>query len=352
MAKQRVAVLYDIWWDDDDAPPEKPRSGKPRSGKPRKREKEVHEEVYATLKKLGYQPFYCVLDGEPTSLAKLASSEAALIFNLTESYAGDDTKDMHIAAFLDLMRKKYTGGGPHALHLAQDKTLAKKLLSFHGIRTPYFVVSYRGKTDWADDISFPLIVKPQAEDGSIGIDAGSVVTSVKELMQRIDYIHTRFDSPALIEEYIEGREIYVGVVGNERPEALPLVELDLSRVPGDVPKIAGTEVKWLKETKLYKVTEAFMPDDLPVETEKFLKETAVAAYQALKCRDYGRVDIRLAKDGTVYVLEVNPNPWLASFTEFSMAWRGTGRTYPQLIQYIVDMAFARYAQPAPVQAPE
>ncbi len=346
MAKQRVAVLYDIWWDDDDTPPEKPRGGKPR-----KREKEVHEEVYATLKKLGYQPFYSVLDGEPKSLAKLASSEATLIFNLTESYAGDDTKDMHIAAFLDLTGKKYTGAGPHALHLAQDKTLAKKLLSFHGIRTPYFAVSYRGRTGWADDISFPLIVKPQAEDGSIGIDTGSVVTSVKELMQRIDYIHTRFDSPALIEEYIDGREIYVAVVGNERPEALPLVELDLSRVPGDVPKIAGTEVKWLKENKLYKVTKAFIPDDLPVETEKLLKETAVAAYQALKCRDYGRVDIRMAKDGTVHVLEVNPNPWLASFTEFSMAWRGLGRTYPQLIQYIVDMAFARYAQPAPVQAP-
>ena len=292
MPKQRVAVLYDIWWDDDDTPPEKPRGGKPR-----KREKEVHEEVYATLKKLGYQPFYCILDGESKSLAKLASSEATLIFNLSESYAGDDTKDMHIAAFLDLMGKKYTGAGPHALHLAQDKTLAKKLLSFHGIRTPYFAVSYRGKTGWADDISFPLMVKPQAEDGSIGIDTGSVVTSVKELMQRIDYIHTRFDSPALIEEYIEGREIYVGVVGNERPEALPLVELDLSRVPGDVPKIAGTEVKWLKDNRLYKVTEAFIPEDLSVETEKLLKETAVAAYEALKCRDYGRVDIRLAKDG-------------------------------------------------------
>jgi D-alanine-D-alanine ligase len=248
------------------------------------------------------------------------------------------------------MGKKYTGAGPHSLHLAQDKALAKKLLSFHGIRTPYFAVSYRGKTGWADDISFPLIVKPQGEDGSIGIDAGSVVTSVKELMKRIDYIHTRFDCPALIEEYIEGREIYVAVVGNDYPEALPLVELDLSRVPGDVPKIAGTEVKWLKETKLYKVTKPFLPDDLSAKTVKRLHETAVSAYQALKCRDYGRVDIRLSKDGTVHVLEVNPNPWLVSFAEFAMAWRATGRSYPELIQYIMDMAFARYAQPAPVQA--
>ncbi|MFQ5790846.1 MAG: D-alanine--D-alanine ligase [Acidobacteriota bacterium] len=344
MARQRIAVLYEIWWSEEEPEPQRTR----KKRKSHSRKKEVHEEVYETLRKLGYQPFYQVLDGEPESLLKLGSLDASLIFNLTESYAGDDTKDMNIAAYLDLLGKPYTGSSAHALHLAQDKALAKKVLGFHGIRTPYFAVSYRGKTGWADDISFPLIVKPQSEDGSIGIDTGSVVRTVKELMERIDYIHSRFDSAALIEEYIEGREIYAAVVGNVRPEALPLVELDLSRVPESIPKIAGTEVKWLRETKLYRVTKPFFPEDIPPETEKRLKETAVAAYQALKCRDYARVDMRLREDGTVHVLEVNPNPWLVSFAEFSMAWKRTGRSYAGLIQQIVNMAFARYAEPTPV----
>jgi D-alanine-D-alanine ligase len=161
-------------------------------------------------------------------------------------------------------------------------------------------------------------------------------------MERIDYIHAEFDCPALIEEYIEGREIYVGVVGNDRPEALPLVELDMSKVPSDTPKIAGWEVKWLKDTELYRITKPFFPEDIPRKIEKRLHETAVAAYRALKCRDYGRVDMRLTKDGSVHVLEVNPNPWLVSYTEFAMAWKRTGRTYRQLIQKIVDIAMARY----------
>jgi D-alanine-D-alanine ligase len=330
-------VLYEIWWSDEEEE-EKPH----RSQKKRKREKEVHEEVYETLAKLGYQPYYHILDGDKKSLLRLGATRAFLIFNLTESFAGDDTKDMHIAAYLDLLGKKYTGGGPHALHLAQDKALAKKILKFHGIRTPFFAVSYRGQTPWADEVSFPLIVKPQSEDGSIGIDTSSVVTSVKELMERIDYIHAEFDCPALIEEYIEGREIYVGVIGNDRPEALPLVELDLSKVPSDIPRIAGWEVKWLKHTKLYRITKPFFPEDIPAKVEKRLQETAVAAYRALKCRDYGRVDMRLTKDGSIHVLEVNPNPWLVSYAEFAMAWKRTGRNYRQLIQCIVDIAMARY----------
>jgi D-alanine-D-alanine ligase len=341
MTRQRICVLYEIWWSDEEEE-DKPR----RSTRKRKKEKEVHEQVYDSLAKLGYQVSYHVLDGDKKSLLKLGASRASLIFNLTESYAGDDTKDMHIAAYLDLLGKKYTGCGPHALHLAQDKALAKKILNFHGIDTPFFAVSYRGQTSWADDVSFPLIVKPQSEDGSIGIDTSSVVNTVKELMERIDYIHAEFDSPALIEEYVEGREIYVGVVGNDRPEALPLVELDLSKVPSQMPRIAGWEVKWLKETELYRITKPFFPEDIPSKVEKRIKETAVTAYRALKCRDYGRVDIRLTPDGTIYVLEVNPNPWLISHAEFAMAWRRTGRSYRKLIQSIVDIAMARYAEPA------
>lgn len=332
-AKLRIAVLYDAWGEDEGAaqtPPVRKRR--------RKRDKPDREEIFEALAKLGHQPFYHVLDGRDATLCALAKTECDVIFNLTESYAGDDTKDMQIAAFLDLLGRPYTGAGPHALYLAQDKALAKKIFAFHGIKTPYFATSYRGRLDHAHDIEFPLIVKPVAEDGSIGIEASSVVGSVKELMERIDYIHEKFDSPALIEEYIEGREIYASVLGNENPVVLPLIELDLSKLPQGTPKIASAEVKWEKEAESYKVTKSAPAEDLPEATAQKLAETALAAYQTLKLRDYGRIDMRLTKKNEIYVLEANPNPWLSSGAEFAMAAKKDGKSYCDLIAEIIALA--------------
>ena len=339
-AKLKIGILYDQWDEEEAAAPPEPSPGKGR--KSRKKEKEDREEIFDALGKLGHEPLYVVLDGRPQSLAAVAKCDADLFFNLTESYAGDDTKDMNVAAYLDLLDKRYTGAGPHALYLAQDKSIAKKIFGFHGIRTPFFATSYKGKIDHSHDISFPLIVKPTSEDGSIGIDSGSVVGSVKELMERIHYLQEEFDCPALIEEYIEGREIYAAILGNESPEVLPLVELDLSRLPKGTPRIAGKDVKWEKETEAYKVTKSAVAEDLEEETTKLLSDTALSAYRALKLRDYGRIDMRLSKKGEVYVIEANPNPWLFSGAEFAISARKSGRTYPTLIQEIVDLAMGRY----------
>ena len=345
--KLKIAVLYDVFEEDPEPapPPEKPAKAKEKGKVRRKKKKDIpdREEIFDALVKLGHEPVYQVLDGRDQTLVAIARAEADLVFNLTESYAGDDTMDMNIAAFLDLLGKPYTGAGPHALYLAQDKALAKKIFAFHQIRTPFFATSYKGKLDHSHDIAFPLIVKPCSEDGSIGIDMGSVVGSVKELMERIHYIHEEFDGPALIEEYIEGRELYAAVLGNESPEVLPLIELDLSKLPEGTPKIAGKEVKWEKDTEHYRVTKSAPAEDLDEDTSHLLSETALAAYQALKLRDYGRIDMRLTPKGEVYVIEANPNPWLASGAEFHMAARKAGRTYPQLISEIVDLAKARYA---------
>jgi D-alanine-D-alanine ligase len=169
-----------------------------------------------------------------------------------------------------------------------------------------------------------------------------VCASIKELMDRIDYIHAQFDSPALIEEYIEGRELYVGVLGNQEPEALPVVELDLSQLPEGVPKIAGSEVKWEEDTEAYRKTKPFFPEDLDDELTAKLREKAVQAFQALQLRDYGRIDFRLAKDGTLHVLEVNPNPYLLPTAEFAMAAKKSGRSYVELVGAIVDAALSRY----------
>jgi D-alanine-D-alanine ligase len=245
---------------------------------------------------------------------------------------------MQVAGYLDLLGRPYTGAGPQGLYLAQDKGLAKKLFGFHGIRTPFFATCYQGTLDHAHDIKFPLIVKPVSEDGSLGIDQGSVVDSVKELMQRIHYVQEEFDSPALIEEYIEGREIYAGVLGNQRPETLPLIELDLSRLPAGMPKVAGTEVKWEKDSEAYKVTKSAPAEDLDEKITELLSKTALAAYQILKLRDYGRIDMRLTPKGDVYVIEANPNPWLSSDSEFFMSAKKSGRSYADMIGEIIEFA--------------
>jgi D-alanine-D-alanine ligase len=344
--KLKIAVLYEP---SDNVTPLRPerrrrREKRPPAG-PRKRERRVkldRDEVLEALRANGHDAFFHELKDE-RSLLDLARVEADLVFNLTEAYAGDDSKEAHVAAFLDLLELPYTGAGPQALFLAQDKALAKKVFTFHGIRTPSFASSYRGRIDHVDELEFPLIVKPSSEDSSIGIDAGSVVTSVKEMMDRIALLHERFDCPALIEEFIEGREIYVGILGDARPEALPPVEMDLSKLPKGMPRIAGTEVKWEKGTEAYAATRSAVARDLPEDLARRIGETALAAYNALGLRDYGRIDLRVTPKGDIYVIEANPNPWLAPEAELAMAAAAAGRDYPKLIGEIADRALSRYA---------
>jgi D-alanine-D-alanine ligase len=343
----KIAVLYDVWEEETPAPEPEPepvrRKTKKKTHRKKKKEKHDREEIFEALEKLGHEPSYQVLDGRSQSLSALAKCGTDLVFNLVESYGGDDTKDMNVAAFLDLLGFPYTGSGPHGLFLAQDKSIAKKLFGFHGVNTPFFAMSYRGRLDHAHDVKFPLIVKPVSEDGSIGIDNSSVVDSVKELMEKIHYIEEEFEAPALIEEYIEGREIYAAILGSyERAEVLPLVELDLSKLPKGTPRIAGQDVKFDRETEAYKLTKSAPVEDLDEDTTKRLQDTALGAYRACKLRDYGRIDMRLKETGEIFVIEANPNPWLASGQEFAMAAKKSGRSYTELIGEIVEMARARY----------
>lgn len=338
MGKLKVLVLYDrVLVDESEEAAASDKSPVVRTLD----KKEVEEEVADALTKLGHEPVMYELDGTPKSLIGLAKVDCDVVFNLAESFADDDTADFKIAAFLELIGKKYTGSGTHGLLLAQDKAIAKKIFAFHGIHTPVFAKSYRGRLDFSHDLQFPVIVKPAREDGSIGIEFSAVVSSIRELMERMDWLHTHFDSPVLIEEYVEGREIYVGVIGNDKPEALPVVELDLSKLPDGTPRIAAAEVKWGKGTKAYRDTKSAVATDLPDETASTLQQTAVAAYQALELRDYGRVDMRLQADGRVHVIEVNPNPWLSSRAEFAMAARKSGRTYTRLIEEILELSVSR-----------
>jgi D-alanine-D-alanine ligase len=340
MGKLHVVVIYDRWdVEEDEGAAADDKAPITRTLD----KKEVEEEVAETLGKLGHDATLHVLDGSIKSLHALARVDADMIFNLAESFGGNDTADYCIAAYMELLGKHFTGSGSHGLLYGQDKAAAKKILEFHGIHTPVFARSFRGRLDFSHDLAFPVIVKPAREDGSIGIEFSSVVTSIRELMERIDWLHANFDSPVLIEEYVEGREMYVGVMGNEHPEALPVIELDLSKLPEGRPRIAGAEVKWGKGTRAYRDTKSAIAEGLPDETVATLQQTAIGVYQALELRDYARIDMRLRPDGRVAVIEANPNPWLASKAEFAMAARKSGRNYTQLIEEILDLALARYA---------
>ena len=319
-AKLKIVVLYDRW------EPEEEAGSNGKSPLVRTLDKkEVEEEVVEALSKVGHETVLHELDGSVKSLHALAKLDCDLIFNLSESFAGNDTADFNIAAYLELIGKRFTGAGSHGLLYAQDKAVAKKILEFHGLHTPVFARSYRGRLDFSHDLEFPVIVKPAREDGSIGIEFNAVVNSIRELMERIDWLHANFDSPVLIEEYVEGREMYVGVIGNENPTALPVVELDLSKLPEGTPRIAGAEVKWGKGTAAYRDTKSAVAENLPDDTVALMQQTAVAVFQALELRDYARIDMRLRPDGRVAVIEANPNPWLASKSEFALAARKTGR---------------------------
>jgi D-alanine-D-alanine ligase len=339
MSKLKIIVLYDRVLVDESE--EQAASAEKAPVVRTLDKKEVEEEVAETLTKLGHEPIMHELDGTTKSLIALTRIDCDLVFNLCESFADDDTADFKIAAFLELIGKKYTGSGTHGLMLAQDKAIAKKIFAFHGVHTPVFAKSFRGRLDFSHDLQFPVIVKPAREDGSIGIEFSAVVSSIRELMERMDWLHANFNSPVLIEEYVEGRELYVGIIGNDKPDALPVVELDLSKLPDGTPRIASAEVKWGKGTAAYRDTKSAIATDLPEESVMTLQQTAIAAYQALELRDYGRVDMRLQADGRVHVIEVNPNPWLSSKAEFAMAAKKSGRTYPQLVEEIVELAMAR-----------
>ncbi|MEA2236608.1 MAG: D-alanine-D-alanine ligase [Thermoanaerobaculia bacterium] len=334
----KVAILFGQFEGYEEQPGAEIEAAKPK--RKRKKKKTDVEAIADSLRELGHETTTFPIDGRPQTLARLARSDADLFFNLIESYNGDDTMEMHFAAYLDLIGKRYTGSGPQGSYLAMDKSIAKTIVRYHGLFTPYSAVMDKGRVEHAQDIQFPVIVKPAAEDASKGIDAGSVVSSIKDLFERIAYIHDEFDSPALIEEYIEGREIYAAVIGDP-PEALPLVELDLSKLPEGTPKIASHDVKFDESAEVYKKTKSAVARDLDDDVVAEIQRVAVTAVRALKLRDYARIDLRLGANGRIYLIEANPNPWLDPIAEFAMAAKESGLSYTEMVDGIVKAAMAR-----------
>jgi len=228
---------------------------------------------------------------------ELTREEPDLVFNLAESFRGKSALESNVAALLNLIDLRYTGSSPAGLILAGDKTLTKKVLAFHGIQSAKFATMYRGQVDWAGDIDFPLLVKPPQEDASLGITQKSIVNNVKELLDVMGGTQQEYQSPVLVEEFIDGREFYVGVLGNSKVEALPIIELDFSRFPPGLPKIASWEAKWGddgdEKGAEFEGTESVFPTDLSEEMTKKIQQVAIDSFQALRLRDYARIDLRV-----------------------------------------------------------
>jgi D-alanine-D-alanine ligase len=286
-------------------------------------------------------------DVEPV-VRDLRSAAPDLVFNLAESFGGKSALESNVAALLNLLGLRYTGSSPAGLLLAGDKSLTKKILRLHDIRTPEFATLYRGALDWAGDLSFPLIVKPPQEDASIGISSSSVVQDLKELFGKIDELQAEFHGPVLVEEFVDGREFYVGVVGNVTPEALPVIELDFSAMPAGRPRIASWEAKWGSDGQgageEFAGTKSIFPEGVGEDLVKRMQSVAVECFQAIRLRDYARIDLRVTANGDVYVIEVNPNCYLERASEFARAAERSGLSYDALIARILDLASARYAR--------
>ncbi len=309
----------------------------------------VLEQLESALRAGGHQTERLAVDDrvEPLVTA-LNERQPELVFNLAESFGGKSALESNVAALLNLLDLRYTGSSPAGLLLAGDKALSKKVLSFHGVKTPEFATVYRGALDWAGDITFPVIVKPPQEDASLGVTGKSVVSDIKQLLEQIDALQAEFQQPALVEQFVEGREFYVGVLGNANAEALPVIELDFTGFPADKPKIASWEAKWGDDGEgagaEFAGTKSIFPEHLDEELDERMKKVAVDAFHALRLRDYARVDLRVTDAGEIYVIEVNPNCYLEKESEFARAAAKGGHEYDALIARIVELAAARYAR--------
>jgi D-alanine-D-alanine ligase len=264
-----------------------------------------------------------------------------LVFNLMEMFDDDVNGDVAVTGLLEILGIPYTGGGPGEFYLQSDKALAKKLLAFEDIRSPDFAVfAPKAGMETGGNLRMPLFVKPLRADASIGISAKSLVSTSEELMARVQAIHKEVHDAALAEEYIEGREFYIGVLGNRTPTPLPPIEVDFTKFPDGKPKIMDAKAKFAEGTPEYQGTKSVLAD-LPDELRARLQKVSTDAYHALRVRDYGRVDLRMAETGEIYVIEVNASCYLEQAGEFATAAAAAGIDYDELVSRIVDLAMER-----------
>ena len=303
----------------------------------------VVPQVAAALAEAGHKTSVLTIRHDLNELIDgLKSRKPQLVFNLVESF-GDDIMGgvMGVTGVLDLLQIPYTGGGPGEIFLQEDKALTKKLLAFEGIRYPDFATfPVNAAFETGGNLRMPLFVKPLRMDASIGIDEKSFVRNTQQMMERVLYIQKTFGDAALAEEYIEGREFYVGVIGNDEAIAFPPIEMDFSGLKEGSLRVMDMQAKFDPSSERFHGTKAVIAQIEP-ELKAKLHKASVDAYRALRVCDYGRVDLRLTETGEVYVIEVNANCYLEQHSEFATAAGAHGLTYPKLLNQIVELAIER-----------
>ena len=331
----KVLVLFDVA-----RPAAADETFSPESLK--EQDKPTEADVLACLTRLGHDvETLAVFDDVPAIIDKLKAYAPDIVFNLSESFYHDRSHEANLPALLDLMKVRYTGSGPEALLLCKDKALAKKVLAYHRVRLPHFLVSRRAHPlRRLRRFTFPAFIKPVGEESSDGISQASFARDENEAIERVRFLHQKFECDALIEEYIEGRELYLSVLGNTRRLVFPPREIFFDQVPEDAPKFATFHAKWNQRYRKKWGINNGPAKPLPEGVPEDLKQLARKVYGVLKIRGFGRIDVRLTPRGDVYFLEANPNPSLAQDEDFAQSAAAAGVDYDALIQQILSAAMA------------
>jgi D-alanine-D-alanine ligase len=298
-------------------------------------------DVVTTLKSMGHEVLAVGLKSDLAVVGNaLAEHKPHVAFNLLEEFDGHALFDQHVVSYLELLKQPYTGCNPRGLTIAHDKALTKKILAYHRIPVPGFAVFYMGqKVVRPAKLKFPLFVKSLVEEGSVGIAQASVVTDDEKLAERVEFIHRTTGTHAIAEQYIEGREIYVGVIGNRNLQAYSPWELVINNLPEGALNIATGRLKWNPNYQK-KVGLVTKPADLPEELGRKIESISKRIYRLLGLSGYARLDYRLSPGGEFYLLEANPNPQIAKNEDFADSAAHCGLQYGQLLQKIITLGLS------------
>lgn len=336
MKKFKITVLFDTF----EPPPEnQDYSSEMRSKNNTEPEYEVARALIRKGHKVMMLGFFNKIE---TIIDWLEKQKPKIVFNLTEHFHKQAWLDRSIADILEILKYPYTGSSAVALLIARNKAITKEILTAHRIKVPKFITfPKQRKIRLPKHISFPQIVKPIGEDASIGIAQASIVDEPNALVERINFIHQSLNCGAIVETFIPGRELSVSILGNERLRTLPVREMKFGDIPNSESRIATYKAKWDEEYRdRWKIQNVFandIPKDILTQINRICKRT----YRALRLRDYGRIDIRLTPSGNIYVLEANPNPFLAKYEDFPESAQKAGIKYNDLVDRIIKLALRR-----------
>jgi D-alanine-D-alanine ligase len=296
-------------------------------------------DVMTTLTAMGHEVQVLGVHDDLGDIRRAATDwKPHIAFNLLEGFDDITIFDQNVVSHLELLKLSYTGCNPRGLLLARDKSLSKKLLAYHRIRVPEFEVCRIGRpVRRPKRLQFPLMVKSLTQEASIGISQASVVETDEKLKERVTFIHERIGTAAIVEQYIEGRELYVGLIGNQTLQSLPVWELFFTNMPPDSKRIATDRVKWsVKYQKKYGI-DSGPAQELPESTANDIQHLCKRAYRALELSGYARIDLRLDEAGDVWVLEANPNPQIARGEDFAASAEKAGMSYETVLQRIMNL---------------